>query len=431
MTSAPKYGIGGNSAVAARRGRSRRARGVTRRAIAYTSRQISANSAVCASATGSWWTPNSLIDSGDEHRIHGRADDFGHERRRVGKARELAGRREHLAEPAIAVLVGPLRRPVGPLIPDEEQAVQRRRRAQIAAASGETVIAEILRAAARDTARRCRRRGDRCRSARRPSARAALAHARGAASRSASSAITCRRARPRRRPAPAGRRAPLSITSRDAADVGADAGHAGRQALDQRDRRAFVARRQQEHVGRAVDRREIAAPAEKPHAIARCRAPRAAASSSRAQLAVAGDQEHAAGSCAARPAAPLRETAACCLIAVSRPTVVTTCAVRPECRARRARGSARASSIAASAIEIEPERHDAVLIGAADAMLLAAVRARIARRDGDDAIGDAGERRARCRETAASSPRRSIPRARGRDRCARRARGRARPAVRL
>ena len=74
--------------------------------------------------------PATPIDRGDEQRIHRRADDFGHELRRVGEPRELAGRRQRLAELAVPDLVGPLRGPVGPLIPDEEQAVQRRRRAR-------------------------------------------------------------------------------------------------------------------------------------------------------------------------------------------------------------------------------------------------------------------------------------------------------------
>src|SRR6185295_15055240 len=48
-----------------------------------------------------------------------------------------------------------------------------------------------------------------------------------------------------------------------AADVGGHGRSARRQALDNRHRRAFVARGQQEHVGGRVDRRQVAPPAEK------------------------------------------------------------------------------------------------------------------------------------------------------------------------
>src|SRR6185295_790864 len=52
------YGIGGKSAVAAA---APIATGsdATRRAIAYTTRHTRTNTQVCASATGSWWAPNS------------------------------------------------------------------------------------------------------------------------------------------------------------------------------------------------------------------------------------------------------------------------------------------------------------------------------------------------------------------------------------
>jgi len=79
----------------------------------------------------------------------------------------------------------------------------------------------------------------------------------------------------------------------DAADVGADAGHGGGKAFDQRDGRALVARRQQEDVGRAVDRRQIAAPAEKARAIVDAEIARRAFELA-AQLAVAGDQKERA-----------------------------------------------------------------------------------------------------------------------------------------
>src|SRR5262249_23284304 len=77
----------------------------------------------------------------------------------------------------------------------------------------------------------------------------------------------------------------------DAADVGARARHGGGEALDQRDRRPFVARRQQEDIDGAVDLREIAAPAEKPRAVENARRAREPFELG-AQLAVSDDQKH-------------------------------------------------------------------------------------------------------------------------------------------
>jgi hypothetical protein len=51
ITSAPKYGIGGKTATSAAAPSATRS-GTTRRAIAYTTRQIAANASVCAKATG-------------------------------------------------------------------------------------------------------------------------------------------------------------------------------------------------------------------------------------------------------------------------------------------------------------------------------------------------------------------------------------------
>src|SRR5580765_2553751 len=62
MTSAPKYGMAGKSAVAAAAPMAT-VSDATRRAIAYTTVQVKANITVCARATGSWWTPNSLYSS--------------------------------------------------------------------------------------------------------------------------------------------------------------------------------------------------------------------------------------------------------------------------------------------------------------------------------------------------------------------------------
>ena len=73
---------------------------------------------------------------------------------------------------------------------------------------------------------------------------------------------------------------------------------------------------------------------------------------------------------------------------------------RPESAARRARRAARASSIAARRVEIEAraarrgtDRRGRCAYASSSSCL-------DPRRDGDDAVGDAGERRARCRETA-------------------------------
>ena len=56
MTSAPKYGMGGYRAVSAAAAIATRSP-LTRRAMRYTTRQISTKSPVCASATGIWCTP--------------------------------------------------------------------------------------------------------------------------------------------------------------------------------------------------------------------------------------------------------------------------------------------------------------------------------------------------------------------------------------
>jgi hypothetical protein len=59
ITSAPKYGIGGNNAVAAAAASASDSPAI-RLVIANTSRQIATNRAVCASATGSWPVPATL-----------------------------------------------------------------------------------------------------------------------------------------------------------------------------------------------------------------------------------------------------------------------------------------------------------------------------------------------------------------------------------
>ena len=68
------------------------------------------------------------------------------------------------------------------------------------------------------------------------------------------------------------------------------------------------------------------------------------------------------------------------------------------CRAR----TRAASSTAANGAQVESQRHDAVLIGAADAEVVAQL-ALDRRRDGDDAIADAGEQALEADEDAASS----------------------------
>jgi hypothetical protein len=79
----------------------------------------------------------------------------------------------------------------------------------------------------------------------------------------------------------------------DAADVRADAGHRRREAFDQRHGRALVARGQEKHVRRAIDDREIAAPAEEPRSVVNAEIARGLFELV-AQLAVAGDEEQRA-----------------------------------------------------------------------------------------------------------------------------------------
>ena len=57
------------------------------------------------------------------------------------------------------------------------------------------------------------------------------------------------------------------ITVADPADVGADRRNARGKAFDQRDGRPFVARRQQEHIGGGIDRRQVAAPSNEPRSL--------------------------------------------------------------------------------------------------------------------------------------------------------------------
>src|SRR5205823_6575311 len=62
ITSAAKYGIGGKSAVAIAASHAIRS-DATRRPMAYTTRQTTENSAVCASATAIWCVPNTRYTS--------------------------------------------------------------------------------------------------------------------------------------------------------------------------------------------------------------------------------------------------------------------------------------------------------------------------------------------------------------------------------
>ena len=98
----------------------------TRCAIANTIRQISTNTNACAIATGSVPLAEQAIDHGDERRVAGRANHFGDEDRRVGKARELAAPRHRGAELLVAALIAPRDLPVRPLIDDEERRVRER-----------------------------------------------------------------------------------------------------------------------------------------------------------------------------------------------------------------------------------------------------------------------------------------------------------------
>src|SRR5207244_1102874 len=88
----------------------------------------------------------------EEQRIRGRTDHLRREARRVGEARELSGRREDLSEAAVSLLIGPLRRPVGPLIPDEEEAVQRSDEADEPQGSPSRHVARLYRVTTAPTA---------------------------------------------------------------------------------------------------------------------------------------------------------------------------------------------------------------------------------------------------------------------------------------
>ena len=226
-----------------------------------------------------------------------------------GKRVNIPGCGEHLAQPAVAVLIGPRDVPVRTLIPDEEQTVQRGNEAHEQERPPENHGAMIVlcQAEVRGTARRCRRPGDRVGTGRRP----LVVRVRPCARRSPRRAAATSHADASARASPGGASRAAGIAFDDvahAADVGADARHTSGERFDERDRRAFVARGQQEHVGRAVDGRQVAAPAKKTRAVGdavrACQLFELAA-----PLAVADDQEQRRADRRRRPAARLPGTA--------------------------------------------------------------------------------------------------------------------------
>jgi len=169
----------------------------------------------------------------------------------------------------------------------------------------------------------------------------------------------------------------------DAADVGTDARNSGREALDERDRRPFVSRCQQEHVGRAVDGGEIAAPAEKPRPIVNAELARRALHLA-AQLAVASDEEQhtriACGdACGRIEEQPMLLDRGQPADGAHDPRLVRD-------GERRSRHAAIRVGQRRERREIEPERNHPVLRGRADAMLVEQLSLDL-RRDGDDGIG--------------------------------------------
>jgi hypothetical protein len=169
----------------------------------------------------------------------------------------------------------------------------------------------------------------------------------------------------------------------DAADVGADARHSGSEALDERDRRAFVSRRQQEHVGRAVDGGEIAAPAEKPRPSVNAERARRALQLA-AQHAVAGDEEQRARIARGDAGGRIQEQPM--LLDRRQPADRGDDARLLGDGERRSRHAAILVGQRRERREIEPERDHAILRGRSDAMLVEELSLDL-RRDGDDGVG--------------------------------------------
>jgi len=153
----------------------------------------------------------------------------------------------------------------------------------------------------------------------------------------------------------------------DAAHVGADAGNRRRHAFDQRDRRAFVARGEDEHIRGRVNSREIPTPAEKADVSAEAeRAGRCLELG--AQLAVARDQEDRVGVSRRDRRCRLEEERV--LLDRSQPADGGHDGMARGDVQLRPRAIAGSVVDADERLEIEPEWNDAVLFRPADAVLV-------------------------------------------------------------
>ncbi len=173
----------------------------------------------------------------------------------------------------------------------------------------------------------------------------------------------------------------------DAADVRADAGNSRGEAFNQRDRRAFVARRQQEDVGRRVNGRHVTAPSEKP----RARADAEIASGPfdvAAQVAIAGDEKQRTRATLHHASRRLQEQPVVLdggQAADGRDDLCVEGNVQ-----RRASGGAVAIRQRGQRRQIKAEWNDAVLFRPADSMVIEELVSDL-RRDGDDGIARACE----------------------------------------
>jgi peptidoglycan/LPS O-acetylase OafA/YrhL len=183
---------------------------------------------------------------------------------------------------------------------------------------------------------------------------------------------------------PARRRAADDVA--DAADVRADAGAAGGHRFDQRDRRSLVARREQKDICGRVQRRQIAAPSEKPHAFRQAEVSRFGFERS-PRLSIASDQQRC-GRATIDDAASHGEEQVVLFDRGQTSDGGDNGHVWIDLQ-RRARGAAVHGT--GKRTQIEAERHDAVLSRRADAKV-AGDGGVDSRRDGDDAIGHPRER---------------------------------------
>jgi hypothetical protein len=152
----------------------------------------------------------------------------------------------------------------------------------------------------------------------------------------------------------------------DAAHIRAHTRDGRRQTFDERNGRAFVARREQENIRRAVDHGQIAAPPKKPRALAEATVARGRFERS-TQLAVAGDQEERAGIAIEHSPRRLQEQV---MLFDGRQAADRGDDLRVAGnRERRARAGAVSIVHCGQRGKIEAEGNDAVLLGPADAIV--------------------------------------------------------------